>query len=215
MYDIRDIWYESAYITLLRIYFAQNETDKILLLSEDIYQHLIERESLFHAIECLILKALVYHSQNKIEEALDILKKVFSLTEKEEYIRVFIDEGQPMLDLLKVAKTKRIFPAYVRKLIKSFQFSAKQSQFMEDDLIKNNTHSSPLSNRTSYQIELLSNREQEILNLIKEGLSNKEIASRLTITVATVKSHLFNIYQKLGVYNRKSAILKAQEIGLS
>jgi LuxR family transcriptional regulator, maltose regulon positive regulatory protein len=214
LYDVRDIWYESPYVTLLRIYFAQNENDKIQLLFEDIYQHLVERESIFHVIECLILKALVYQNQNKIEEALDVLKKVFSLTEKEEYIRVFIDEGQPMLELLKVAKTRRVFPTYVRKLIKSFQFSAKQSQFMEDDFIKNISHSSSSSNRSGNPIELLSNREQEILNLIKEGLSNKEIASRLTITVATVKSHLFNIYQKLGVYNRKSAIIKAQEIGL-
>lgn len=214
LYDVRDIWYESPFITILRMYFAQNETDTMLLIFEDVYQHLVERQSAFHIIECLILKALVYSTQNKVEEALEVLKKVFDLTEKEEYVRVFIDEGQPMLDLLKIAKTRRVFPAYVRKLIKSFQFSAKQSQYMEDDLIKNTSHSSPLLNRTNYPIELLSNREQEILNLIKEGLSNKEIASRLTITVATVKSHLFNIYQKLGVYNRKSAVIKAQDIGL-
>jgi LuxR family maltose regulon positive regulatory protein len=215
LYDVRDIWYESPYITLLRIYYAQHETDKMLLLFDDIYQRLVERESIYHAIECLILKALVYHSQNKVEEALEVLNKVFSLTEKEEYIRVFIDEGQPMLELLKVAKTRRVFPAYVRKLIKSFQFSAKQSQFMEDDLIKNTAHSNSSVNRTGNPIELLSNREMEILNLIMEGLSNKEIASRLSITVATVKSHLFNIYQKLGAYNRKSAIIKAQDMGLS
>lgn len=63
-------------------------------------------------------------------------------------------------------------------------------------------------------VESLTNREMDILRLIAEGLSNKEIALRLEITEGTVKSHAFNIYGKLQVKRRVQAISKARELQL-
>ena len=63
-------------------------------------------------------------------------------------------------------------------------------------------------------IEPLSERELEILLLIAEGLSNREIADRLVIAVSTVKSHINAIYGKLGTHRRMQAVVVARELGL-
>ncbi|WP_017306931.1 LuxR C-terminal-related transcriptional regulator [Spirulina subsalsa] len=60
----------------------------------------------------------------------------------------------------------------------------------------------------------LSEREQEVLNLLVEGVSNDKIAQQLYITVATVKAHLTRIFEKLGVKSRTQAIVKALKLGL-
>jgi ATP/maltotriose-dependent transcriptional regulator MalT len=54
----------------------------------------------------------------------------------------------------------------------------------------------------------------EVLALLAEGLSNQEIADRLTIARGTAKNHVSNILSKLGVRDRTKAVLRAQEIGL-
>jgi len=63
-------------------------------------------------------------------------------------------------------------------------------------------------------IEPLSERELEILRLLGQGASNKEIADHLVITVGTVKNHLTNIMAKLSVRDRTQAALKAKELGI-
>jgi ATP/maltotriose-dependent transcriptional regulator MalT len=63
-------------------------------------------------------------------------------------------------------------------------------------------------------IEPLSQRERQILTLLAERLSNKEIADKLHISTATVKRHAANIYQKLGVHGRRAAVAKANGLGL-
>jgi len=63
-------------------------------------------------------------------------------------------------------------------------------------------------------IEPLTERELEVLGLLGEGRSNPEIAEQLIVTVGTVKSHVYNICQKLNVHNRTQAVLEAKQIGL-
>jgi serine/threonine protein kinase/WD40 repeat protein len=62
--------------------------------------------------------------------------------------------------------------------------------------------------------EQLTQREHEILRLIIDGLANKEIAQRLTLTLSTVKWHVNQIYSKLGVRSRVQAIIRARELDL-
>jgi len=63
-------------------------------------------------------------------------------------------------------------------------------------------------------VEPLSPREIEVLALLAEGLSNQEIADRLTIAPGTVKNHVSNILSKLSARDRTRAVLRAQELGL-
>ena len=63
-------------------------------------------------------------------------------------------------------------------------------------------------------VEPLSARELEVLALVAEGLSNREIGDHLFITPGTVKNHVSNVLAKLGVRDRTQAVLQAQELGL-
>lgn len=71
-----------------------------------------------------------------------------------------------------------------------------------------------LADRLGRGQQALSAREIEILRALATGVSNKELASQLFISVATVKTHLIHIYQKLGVDTRTAAIHRAQELKL-
>jgi LuxR family transcriptional regulator, maltose regulon positive regulatory protein len=69
-------------------------------------------------------------------------------------------------------------------------------------------------NRSQPLVEAMSERELEILRLLANGLSNREIAERLVITVGTAKSHVHHILEKLGTESRMQAAAKARELGL-
>ena len=63
-------------------------------------------------------------------------------------------------------------------------------------------------------IEPLTERELEVLRLIAEGLTNRQIAERLSVVVGTVKAHNNSIYGKLGARNRVQALARGRELGL-
>jgi ATP/maltotriose-dependent transcriptional regulator MalT len=62
--------------------------------------------------------------------------------------------------------------------------------------------------------EPLSERELEVLALIAAGESNGEIAARLFVSISTVKTHINNLYRKLGARSRTQAIVRARELGI-
>ncbi|HEX9921364.1 MAG TPA: tetratricopeptide repeat protein, partial [Anaerolineae bacterium] len=68
--------------------------------------------------------------------------------------------------------------------------------------------------RSPALIEPLTERELEVLHLIAEGLTNREIAEQLSVVIGTVKAHNNSIYGKLGVGNRVQALTRARELGL-
>jgi LuxR family maltose regulon positive regulatory protein len=78
------------------------------------------------------------------------------------------------------------------------------------------THSSDsTTNGLGPILELLSERELEVLQWLAAGVSNREIGRRLYITESTVKTHVYNIFGKLNVCNRTQAALQARKLGLN
>jgi LuxR family maltose regulon positive regulatory protein len=154
-------------------------------------------------IEILALQALAHEAQGDIPSAITPLQRALVLAEPEGYVRIFVDEGQPMARLLYEALSLGIAPDYARRLLAAFpvadpeQAAPLGTQALKSDLI-----------------EPLSERELEVLQLIAEGLTNPEIASRLFLALNTVKGHSRNIYGKLNVHSRTQAISRAQALGL-
>lgn len=62
--------------------------------------------------------------------------------------------------------------------------------------------------------DVLSEREMDVLKLVAQGYSNQEIADQLFVSLNTTKTHISNIYQKLGAQRRTQAVQKAIEIGI-
>jgi two-component system nitrate/nitrite response regulator NarL len=76
-------------------------------------------------------------------------------------------------------------------------------------------HATQDSNAHSTRIATLTDREREVVCLIGEGLRNKDIATRLVISEATVRNHLTSIFAKLGVENRYELVVFAYRNGLA
>ena len=86
----------------------------------------------------------------------------------------------------------------------------KQLQFNENNIITT-VEKNPLTLENG---GMLSKRELEILELVSQGLSNKEIANHLNLSRYTVESHIKHIYRKLAVRNRSKAVDTARNLGL-
>ena len=132
-----------------------------------------------------------------------MLERALALAEPGGFIRVFVDEGQPMAHLLYEALSRDIEPDYLQQLLAAFPFA-------EEEQTERQKSQAP----GSILIEPLSEREIEVLHLIAEGLTNPEIATRLFLSTHTVKVHTRNIYGKLGAHNRTEAVARARSLGI-
>jgi LuxR family maltose regulon positive regulatory protein len=131
------------------------------------------------------------------------LERALTLGEPRGFCRIFVDEGQPMARLLYKALDNGIAPEYVRRLLQAFPIDEPElgDQFRTREI-------------DGGLIEPLSEREIEVLQLINGGLTNQDIATRLFLSLHTVKAHNRNIYSKLNVHNRTQAIAKAKALGI-
>jgi LuxR family maltose regulon positive regulatory protein len=155
-------------------------------------------------IEILILQALALEAQGEISAAREPLEHALSLAEPQGYAHIFVGEGPPMARLLYKALSYGVAPEYIQRLLALFPGSEVEQQ------------ASPYtqSSDTGY-IEPLSEREIDVLQLIAEGLTNREIASQLYLSLNTVKAHTRSIYGKLGVTSRTRAAARARALGLT
>jgi len=157
------------------------------------------------AIEILVLQALAHQAQGDIPTALLPLERALKLAEPEGYVRMFLDEGPHMAQLLREAAGRGILPDYTGKLLAA---SEAEGQTRADEFPAHApSPSQPL-------IEPLSQRELEVLRLFKTELSGPEIARELVIGLSTVRTHTKSIYNKLNVNNRRAAVKRAIELNL-
>ena len=213
--DELDYLHEFEHITLARVLVAHYRKDGVTQSIDDALA-LLERLRKAaeqggrggSVIEIMTLQTLAYQAQGNIALALQSLAETLSLAEPERYVRLFIDEGLPMAELLHAAKLKGIRPAYTTRLL---TLSASK---IEQRLDKSDISTQTPVSSTIATVDPLSTRELEILSLIAVGKKNQEIADQLIISLNTVRYHTKNLYRKLGVNKRTQAVAKAQAQGL-
>ncbi len=202
--------HEDTYLSLARVWIAQGRSVEALRLLDRLLPIAEADARAGSAIEILMLRALALKTQRVEKEACLALEQALTLAEPEGYIRTFLDEGEPMRLLMadfrsRIEEYASHLTAYVDKLLTVF-VPVQPAQY--DD---------PLSNQHSAinnLIEPPSERELEVLRLIDEGLSNREIAERLIVGLGTIKTHINNLYRKLDVNTRTQALARARELGL-
>lgn len=141
-------------------------------------------------IQIWALRALLAQAQGQSEKALAAAEQAVRLAEPGGYLRLFTELGLEMANLLAQLAARGIAPAYIERI---------QAVFRADQ---------------SLEAHALTSRELEILALLQKGLSDKEIAEKLVVSVLTVKKHNRHIYQKLGVNGRRQAAAKAKTLNL-
>ena len=154
-------------------------------------------------LEMCLLTALALKAGGEQHQAQLMLKEGLSYAQAQGFRRIFVDEGECMRELLEEFRV--LFPRA--------QLSDYAAEILAIFPAKPASESSPAV-KTVGLFEQLSARELEILHLVSQGASNSEIAAQLVLSVGTVKTHIHNIFGKLGVRDRPQAIAKAALLGL-
>jgi len=186
---------EFAELTLVRVLLRTGDRKDVPSILDAVLKREQSQGRVRTRMEVMILMALFHRAEKNIPTAVDWLSQALELAAPERFIRIFLDEGEPLLDLL--PKARQAAPELVDDILGMQQAESDSSPSPLDQLI-----------------DPLSEQELRILKLLVAGKSNREIADELVISVGTAKWHVHNILQKLGVSNRSQAIVRAKELGL-
>jgi LuxR family maltose regulon positive regulatory protein len=192
-------FFETLQTVLARAYLVQGKVEEALAVLDPLLAPAEDAGGLLRVIEVCALKALALQALGDTSAALASLERSLALAEPEDYVRTYLNEGPPMARLLRQAASQGIHAAYAIRLFAAFGVSEPGPPILR--------HAQPLT-------EPLTRRELDVLHLISQGLSNKDIADKLAIAVNTVKRHTSSIYGKLAVQSRTQAVVRARELGL-
>ncbi len=184
------------------VLIAQNDPPAALAILEPLLQQLEAKGLSDRLLWVMAVKSVALYVNGEQETAVKLLDEVLAMAEPGGCIRLFLDEGTRMAELLSAAAAQGVRPGYVNKLLAAFAAEPK----------KQKTAASVPG--ASSLVEPLSPRELEVLGLIAQGFSNQEIGQRLFLALDTVKGHNRRIFDKLQVQRRTEAIARARELGL-
>lgn len=192
---------ELALISLARIYLAKNQFEKTLDLLQQLENSAKTGKRDGRLIIICILQALILQERSETQSAQTLLERALALAEGEGFIRTFIDEGQPILVLLNqwlALNSDHSLAPYAQEIVSHFEIHREENTSDNQDAF----------------IEPLTKREIEVLTLIAEGKTNKEISTILIVSAGTIKAHTSNIYRKLDVSNRTEAVARGRVLGI-
>jgi LuxR family maltose regulon positive regulatory protein len=193
-------------LTSARVLHAQGRRDEALALLEELRGFAETSRIMGGLIEILALQALVLWAKNEKEQAVSTLTRALALAEAEDFVRTIVDEGAVMEDLLSAVLEVRQSGRLEAATRLSMRYLA--------ELLATLAQEARALGASERLAESLSERELEVLAFIAAGESNREIAARLFVSISTVKTHLNNIYRKLGVTNRTQAVTRARDLNL-
>jgi LuxR family maltose regulon positive regulatory protein len=209
---------EIIALAAARVRLAQSSAGETVAHLAQLLAAAEERGWFGAVIELRILRSQALARQGDTRAAEADLQAALALAEPQGYMRLFLDEGQPLAELLRglaarptrTGERSRRTTPFLAALLSAFDAPADGRSV-----------ASALQPRTTTQlaaapslIEPLSARELQVLRLMSEGLTNEQIARRLVVALGTVKAHLHHIAGKLGAQNRAHAVARAQELGL-
>lgn len=193
--DSPNMWREPGYLTYVRLLLDMGRPEQALALTERMAATTQAEGRFSRLIPFRVLQALALKALGRREEAFAALGEAIALAAPEGYIRAFLDQGPAVAQLL--SRARDMAPSFVDRLAAAFNVSAAGP-----------------SEKDSQLVEPLTEREDELLKLLAEGLSNEEISRRLYISLNTTKWHLKSIFGKLAVGNRIKAVGRARELGI-
>ncbi|AET67050.1 ATP-dependent transcriptional regulator [Desulfosporosinus orientis DSM 765] len=196
------------HITLARVLLARRRGEEAVLLLDRLLVFAEKEERLPGTIEISNLLAIACDAVGRTKQGMEILRRNLSLGRENGYLRIFVDEGAPMLSLLqRLARLdgrerQKDEAVYVRSLV---------SLLRSSPLLRCSGFQAAPSSAT---VEPLTAKELSVLRLVARGMDNRSIAGELGVTLVTVKTHLSSIFGKLGVSGRREAVEQANVSGI-
>ncbi len=201
---------EFEYITLAQVLVAEyqsNREERVILEALSLLDRLLKAaedgKRMGSVLEILVTQMVAYQAQGSTSRAFASLERALTLAQPEGYVRIFVDEGDLMRSLLL---------DYRKSSEKQPRGNDHELTEYADKLLS--AFSQPKNMLQSELVEPLTEREMEVLQLIAQGLSNREISERLFLVLDTVKGHNYKIFYKLQVQRRTEAVARAHELGL-
>ena len=188
----------------MRCYIQVGQYMMTVILGKKLLELLKPSQRPHDKCECHILIAAACYKAGDEQRAMEEFEQALLIASEYRYVRLFADEGQMMLVLLRVYKMKNKDSLIDNKYIREIRNNAT-------DVAKR----FPMYLNTETKDEItLTKTEKRVLELISEGLSNEDIGKELDKKEGTIKCHTANIYKKFGVENRQQAINFAKENGI-
>jgi LuxR family transcriptional regulator, maltose regulon positive regulatory protein len=205
---------EREYLVLARVLLAQQAPQRALGLLERLHAQAAAQGRTGSVIEVRTLQALALDAGGDRAGALGALAEALTLGAPEGYLRVFVDEGQPMAALLHqlLGGRRQQRPGAVDAIPR--EYLARLVDAFEQAGLPIRPHVGRGGVVVAGLVEPLTARELEVLGLLAAGAPNRAIAGQLVVTPETVKKHLSHLFDKLGVTNRTQAVARARELGL-
>ena len=186
-----------------RVYLAQGDPSAALAVLEPLRQQMEAKGWADELLKVMVLQTIALHAHGEKDKAAQLLGEALALAEPGGYVRIFVDEGEAMRVLIEKQSRNRDYPlsGYADKLLAAFTQPVAAPK-------------SAIIHQKSDMIEPLSERELEVLKLLRTELSGPEIADQLIVSPNTFRTHTRNIFNKLGVNSRRAAIRRAEELDL-
>ncbi|MBW1786039.1 MAG: hypothetical protein JRK53_05380, partial [Deltaproteobacteria bacterium] len=200
-------------LTKAKILLAQETKESLLYAAEllsGLHDFLVSIHNTHFLIDVLSLQALAHHVRGEEPDSFAKLTRALNLAEPGGHIRPFLDLGPKMANLLNHLAKQNIDIKYAGRILAAFRKEAAGNVQIAPGF----QTAEPAPGADTGMDEALSKREMEILALLSQGMTNKEIAEKLFLSPHTIKTHLYNIYQKLNVKTRRQAIDKVNAIGM-
>jgi LuxR family maltose regulon positive regulatory protein len=192
--------YKYELPTLARLNIAEGHYEQASKVLEELSSLAEQADRPFLQLEAEILKARTFNAVGDSASSLAALRRALQIAAPVGVARIFMTEGEEFIQLLQTARSKWDSPELI--------------DFTDHLLGKARAHVLKPQVLTQDLPESLSPRELEVLRLLPTGLTAEELAEELIISVNTVRSHLKNIYAKLGVHSRHEAVARANELDL-
>ena len=200
---------ETPEITQTRLLIAQGKPEKALNDLGNMLKKAEEIGLFRQALLIMVLMAEAYETADEKRRAFRVLREALVLGQTESYIRIFVDEGDPISrmirDIYKSARSERL-PG-------KDSISIKYLEKLMHAIGEGTPHHVSVAETDMPSPERLTGREIEILEHMAMGSSNEKLADQLCLSVHTVRFHLRNIYWKLGAHNRTQAVALARRFG--
>ena len=185
------------YLTEVKVLLAEGEIHQARINLDTVASVYESTANLRYLLELRILKSVILSRLSQEDAAHQAFSQALDLAAREMILRPFVEVGQHLSDLISLAEKSA---------------SPKHQHFLSR--VRLEIHTSNILRTEEGLIEKLSSREQEVLALLAEGLTNAELSTQLFVSLSTIKTHLLHIFAKLNVKNRTSAIEKARQLGL-
>ncbi len=202
------IWMHHPHVTKVRVLLARGapaDLQGALEIANAFYEVAQRTHNTLASAKGLLLRALALAAQGHAPAARVALRQAVDLARPGGFIRLFVDPGPGVQALLRQLAGEEPFDEAIQRILAAFPDAQDRSA---------DAQPAPRSPQAPGLIEPLTAREREILMLLREPLSGKEIANRLFISPTTFKRHSANIYGKLGVHSRWDAVAAAEALGV-